>query len=74
MTHVFRYNSKYQYSFTIALFGGGDLSDTDLLTEEKIKEHGVMAWRVGALKGYQRRVGKTNKPSFERSSRKTSPE
>ena len=71
---MFRFNTKHQYSLSIAIFGVDDLSDTDLITEEKVKKLGMIAWNDVLRDGNQKRMGKTNKPSFERSSRKTSPE
>ena len=61
---MFRFQDfKYQYSLTIALFGADDILDADSVTEEKVKEHGMMAWN-GVFPKLQKRMGKTNKPSL----------
>ena len=56
---------KHQYSLSIAIFGADDLSDTDLITEEKVKKLGYVAWNEVLRDGNQKRMGKTNKPFYE---------
>ena len=46
-----------RFNTTYLLFGADDLSDTDLITEEKVKELGMMAWK-GVFPKLQQRMGK----------------